>query len=295
MVQRVIHGRVRGHRGPRRRRAGAGRAGPAGLQHRRPARQGGVGSQGARARGADRLRPGAAGAPHHHQSRARRPAEGRQPLRSADRARADGGDRRHSAGRDLPASPCWANSGSTARSRRSPACCRPRSAPMRAAQGLICPAACGPEAAWASPEIEIVARAVAHSARQSFQGHAGAVAAAAEDPRSRRHAARPRRHQGPGERQARARSRRRRRPQPADDRPARRRQVDAGGAAAVDPAAAAAGRVARSLDDRLGRRRDRRRRAHQPAAVPLAAPFRLDAGAGRRRLARAAGRDFARA
>jgi len=25
------------------------------------------------------------------------------------------------------------------------------------AQGLICPAACGPEAAWASPEIEIVA------------------------------------------------------------------------------------------------------------------------------------------
>ena len=28
---------------------------------------------------------------------------------------------------------------------------------MRAAQGLICPAACGPEAAWASPEIEIVA------------------------------------------------------------------------------------------------------------------------------------------
>ena len=28
---------------------------------------------------------------------------------------------------------------------------------QRARQGLICPAACGPEAAWASPEIEIVA------------------------------------------------------------------------------------------------------------------------------------------
>jgi len=32
--------------------------------------------------------------------------------------------------------------------------------------GLICPAACGPEAAWASPEID-------------FQGHAGAVATTA--------------------------------------------------------------------------------------------------------------------
>jgi magnesium chelatase family protein len=79
------------------------------------------------------------------------------------------------------------------------------------AQGLICPAACGPEAAWASPEIEIVA-AVADPARQSFQGHAGTVAAAAENPRNRRRAARSCRHQRPGERQARARSRRRRRP-----------------------------------------------------------------------------------
>src|SRR5664280_2948993 len=33
-------------------------------------------------------------------------------------------------------------------------------------------------------------RAVAHPARQSFQGHAGAVAPAAEDPRDRRHTAR---------------------------------------------------------------------------------------------------------
>ena len=56
-----------------------------------------------------------------------------------------------------------------------------------------------------------------------------------------------------------------------------------------------AGRAAGSLDDRLGRRRDRKRRAHQQAAVPRAASFGVDAGAGRRRLARAAGRSLARA
>ncbi len=78
-------------------------------------------------------------------------------------------------------------------------------------QSLICPAACGAEAAWASPEIEIVARAIAHPARQSFQGHASAHPPEPEDPRARRRAARSRRHQGSGERQARARSGRRRR------------------------------------------------------------------------------------
>ncbi len=41
----------------------------------------------------------------------------------------------------------------------------------------------------------------AHCARQSFQRHAGAVAAAAEDLGSARSGARPCRHQGPGERQ----------------------------------------------------------------------------------------------
>ena len=143
--------------------------------------------------------------------------------------------------------------------------------------------------------MEIVAAVLADPARQSFPRHAGAVAAAAENPRDGSDAARSRRHQGTGERQARARSRRRRRPQPADGRPARRRQVDAGGAAAVDPAAADAGGIAGSLDDRLGRGRDRRRLAHQQAAVPQPASFRLDAGSGRRRLARAAGRSLARA
>ncbi len=110
---------------------------------------------------------------------------------------------------------------------------------------------------------------LADPARQPFQGHAGADAAEARRAhRNRGRSPRPRRHQGPGERQARARSRRRRRPQPADDRPARLGQVDAGGAAADDPADAGAGRAARSVDDRLGRGRDRERRADQPAAVP---------------------------
>ena len=293
MVQRVSNGRLRGHRGPRRRRAGAGRARPARLQHRRPARQGGVGSQGAGARGADRLRPGAAGAPHHRQSRARRPAQGRQPLRPADRARADGRDRRDPARRASPASPCWANSGSTARSPPVAGVLPAAIGANARGEGLICPAACGPEAAWASPEIEIVA---ARSLIQLANHFKGTQVLTRPQPKIREIAelqARSRRHQGPGERQARARSRRRRRPQSADGRPARRRQVDAGRTAALDPAAADAGRTARSVDDRLGRRRDRRRRAHQPAAVPRAASFRLDAGAGRRRLARAAGRNFA--
>ncbi len=57
-------------------------------------------------------------------------------------------------------------------------------------------------------------------------------------PRSPAQRARPHGHQGPGDGQARARGRGGRRPPPADDRPARLRQVDAGGAAARPPAAA---------------------------------------------------------
>ena len=162
-------------------------------------------------------------------------------------------------------------------------------------EGLICPAACGPEAAWASPEMEIVA---AGSLIQLANHFRGTQVLSRPQPKIREVEGALRRsegHQGPGKRQARARSRRRRRAQSADGRAARRRQVDAGGAAADDPAAADAGRTARSLDDRLGRRRDRRRRADQPAAVPQPASFRQHAGAGRRRPARAAGRGVARA
>jgi magnesium chelatase family protein len=78
-------------------------------------------------------------------------------------------------------------------------------------QGLICPAACGPEAARGEPRDRDRRCAVADPVGQSFQGHTGALAAAAEGARDRRDAARPRRHQGPGKRQACARGRSRRR------------------------------------------------------------------------------------
>ena len=82
-------------------------------------------------------------------------------------------------------------------------------------EGLICPAACGPEAAWASPEIEIIA---ASSLIQLANHFKGTQVLSRPQPKileaSGPHA-RPRRHQGPGKRQARARSRRGRRPQSA--------------------------------------------------------------------------------
>ena len=135
-------------------------------------------------------------------------------------------------------------------------------------EGLICPAACGPEAAWASPDIQIIAASSLIQLANHFKG-----TQVLSRPQPKVHEpeathARSARHQGPGKRQARARDRGRRRAQPADDRPARRGQIDAGGAAALDPAAAVAGRTAGSVDDRLGRRRDPRRRADRAAAVP---------------------------
>ena len=238
-------GRVRGHRGPRGRRAGAGRARSAGVQRGRPARQGGVGSARAGARRAGRIGPGAAGAPHHRQSRARRPAEGRQPLRPADRARADGGDRRdpvrcavglHGAGRTRPRRLDRRGRGRAAGGDRRQCARRRPDLPGRLRR----------RGRLGEPRDGDRRRRLADPARQPFPRHAGAVAAAAEDPRGRQRAGRPQGHQGPGERQARARSRGRRRPQPADGRAARRRQVDAGGAAADHPAAADAGRTARS-------------------------------------------------
>ena len=131
--------------------------------------------------------------------------------------------------------------------------------------------------------------------RQPFQGHAGAVAATASRSRARSIPARSPRHQGTGKRQAGAGGRRRRRSSPADGRLARRGQIDAGGAAAVDPAAAVAARVAPSLDDRFRRRRDRGRSADGPAAIPCTASLRQHGRADRRRHARPTRRDIARA
>ena len=62
-------------------------------------------------------------------------------------------------------------------------------------------------------------------------------------------------HQGPGSGEARARSGGGRRPSSADGRAAGRRQVDAGAAPALDPAAHGCARDARCQHDRLARRR----------------------------------------
>src|ERR1700683_3497496 len=60
-------------------------------------------------------------------------------------------------------------------------------------EGLMCPAKCGPEAAWGKPRHGDRGGVIAHPARQSFQGHAGAVAPATEDSRNHGHGLRPRR------------------------------------------------------------------------------------------------------
>ena len=52
-------------------------------------------------------------------------------------------------------------------------------------EGLICPAACGAEAAWASPDHPDRRGEFADPDRQPFQGHAGAVAARAQGSRGR--------------------------------------------------------------------------------------------------------------
>ncbi len=137
-------------------------------------------------------------------------------------------------------------------------------------------------------------RALAAGADQPSARPAGPARAAGADRRGSRTLSRPGRDQGPGERQAGARTGRRRRPQPADDRPARLGQVDAGGAPARHPAAARAGGGARSLDGALAGGRPRRGQAEPPAQFPRPAPFGDPAGAGRRRPARQAGRGLAR-
>ncbi len=106
--------------------------------------------------------------------------------------------------------------------------------------GLICPAACGPEAAWASADLDILAPRSLIQLANHFKG----TQMLARPTPALRAAGAPQpdlqRHQGPGERQARARGRCGRRPQSPDVRRARRRQVDARPAPALDSAAALA-------------------------------------------------------
>ena len=143
--------------------------------------------------------------------------------------------------------------------------------------GIICPADCGGEAAWAG-EIEIVAAPSLLAIVNHFKG---TQLLPPPEPRlapSRTRRARPQGREGPGKRQAGDRDRRRRRAQSVDGRPARVGQIDAGGAPSRPLAAAPTGRGARARHDPVGRRRTAQRRLVARAAVPRAAPFRLFAG-----------------
>ena len=116
--------------------------------------------------------------------------------------------------------------------------------------GLICPAAQGPEAAWAG-DIELVAAPDLIALLNHLRGSAVLAPPAPGEADPPGVGPRPRPGEGAGERQARARDRRGRRPQPADDRAAGRGQVAARRLPARHPARADPVRGARSVDDRL--------------------------------------------
>ena len=205
-------------------------AGPAGLQPRRPARQGGLRGEGAGARGDDRRwasRCRRSGSP----STSRPPTCPRKARTSTCRSRSR-------------SSPRWTSCPAT-RWRRHVALGElsldgslipvigALPAALAAAEadcGLICPAGLrrrgrlGRGGAGDRAEVAARARQPLHRPRRARPGPARDRA------RCRRHQG-PRRGQGPGEGQARAGDRRRRPPPPADGRSAGLRQVDARGAA----------------------------------------------------------------
>jgi hypothetical protein len=157
-------------------------------------------------------------------------------------------------------------------------------------EGLICPAACGAEAAWASPDIQIVA---ANSLIQIANHFKGTQVLSRPQPKVREAETNLLDLRDiKGERQARARNRRCRRASSADGRLPRRGQVDVGGALALDPAAAVAVRVARSIDGRLCRGRDPGWRAYGSAAISQPSSFSQHGRADRRRHARQARRNL---
>ena len=135
------------------------------------------------------------------------------------------------------------------------------------AEGLICPVGCGPEAAWASPDMEIIA---ASSLIQLANHFRGTQVLSRPQPKVREVAA------------------------GALDLKDIKGQESA--KRALEIAAAGGHNLlmygppgAGNIDDRVGRRRNCRRGADQPAAIPGAASFSQHAGAGRRRPARQTG------
>ena len=136
------------------------------------------------------------------------------------------------------------------------------------ARGLICPAACGPGSGLGRRSGDH-RRPVADRHRQSHEGRAGAEPARGQAGRgSRRHSRSASDVKGQETAKRALEDRRGRRPQHADDRPARRRQIDAGRAPARRAAAARRARGAGAFHGAVAGRRTGGRRDLAQASLP---------------------------
>src|SRR6516164_7387900 len=164
-----IHGRVRGHRGPRGRCSGPGRARHSRLQRGGSAGQGGIGGPRAGPRRADGVRPRAAGAADHGQPRpADLPKEGSHydlPIALGLMA-AIGAIPHDALGGYTVLGELGLDGSIAAVAGVLPAAIGANSR----GEGLICPVGCGPEAAWASPEMEIIAAGSLIQLANHFKG-----------------------------------------------------------------------------------------------------------------------------